>query len=57
MVLPNDTNTLDNLFGGRLLQWLDINCAMSAHRHCKRVVVTVAVNHVSFVGPSGSETS
>ena len=48
MVLPNDTNTLDNLFGGRLLQWLDINCAISAHRHCKRVVVTVAVNHVSF---------
>jgi acyl-CoA hydrolase len=51
MVLPNDTNTLDNLFGGRLLQWLDINCAISAHRHCKRVVVTVAVNHVSFDRP------
>ncbi|HQW86654.1 MAG TPA: hotdog domain-containing protein, partial [Flavobacteriales bacterium] len=47
-VLPNDTNTLGNLFGGRLLQWLDIACAISAHRHCKRVVVTVAVNHVSF---------
>lgn len=51
LVLPNDTNTLDNLFGGRLLQWLDINCAISAHRHCKRVVVTVAVNHVSFDRP------
>ncbi|MCC6400983.1 MAG: acyl-CoA thioesterase [Flavobacteriales bacterium] len=50
-VLPNDTNTLGNLFGGRLLQWLDIACAISAHRHCKRVVVTVAVNHVSFDRP------
>lgn len=51
VVLPNDTNTLGNLFGGRLLQWLDINCAISAHRHCKRVVVTVAVNHVGFDKP------
>lgn len=51
VVLPNDTNTLGNLFGGRLLQWLDISCAISAHRHCKRVVVTVAVNHVGFDRP------
>ncbi len=50
-VLPNDTNTLGNLFGGRLLQWLDINSAVSAHRHCKRVVVTIAVNNVSFDRP------
>ncbi len=51
LVLPNDTNTLDNLFGGQLLKWLDISCAISAHRHCKRQVVTVAVNHVSFDRP------
>jgi acyl-CoA hydrolase len=37
--------------GGQLLKWLDIACAISAHRHCKRVVVTVAVNHVSFDRP------
>lgn len=48
LVLPNDTNTLGNLFGGRLLQWMDINAAISAHRHCRRVVVTASVNHVSF---------
>ncbi|MBK7102577.1 MAG: acyl-CoA thioesterase [Flavobacteriales bacterium] len=48
IVLPNDTNTMNNLFGGRLLQWLDISSAISAHRHSKRVAVTVAVNHVSF---------
>jgi acyl-CoA hydrolase len=51
LVLPNDTNTLANLFGGQLLKWLDIACAISAHRHCKRVVVTVAVNHVGFDRP------
>ncbi len=51
LVLPNDTNTMGNLFGGQLLKWLDISCAISAHRHCKRLVVTVAVNHVGFDRP------
>lgn len=48
LVLPNDTNTLANLFGGQLMKWLDINSAIAAHRHSKRVVVTAAVNNVSF---------
>lgn len=48
IVLPNDTNTLGNLMGGQLLNWMDINAAISAHRHCRRVVVTAAVNNVSF---------
>ena len=47
-VLPNDTNALGNLAGGRLLHWMDITSAISAHRHCKRVVVTASVNNVSF---------
>jgi len=51
IVLPNETNTMGNLFGGQLLKWLDISCAISAHRHCRRVVVTVAVNHVGFDQP------
>ncbi len=51
MILPNDTNTLGNLFGGQLLKWLDMSCAISAHRHCKRLVVTAAVNNVSFDRP------
>lgn len=48
IVLPNDTNVLGNLMGGRLLHWMDITAAISAHRHCQRVVVTASVNHVSF---------
>ena len=34
--------------GGQLLNWMDINAAISAQRHCRRVVVTAAVNNVSF---------
>ncbi len=50
-VLPNDTNVLGNLMGGRLLHWMDICAAISAHRHCGRVVVTASVNNVSFNQP------
>jgi acyl-CoA hydrolase len=48
IVLPNDTNTLGNLMGGRLLHLMDIIAAISAHRHSHRIVVTAAVNNVSF---------
>ncbi|MCF8256313.1 MAG: acyl-CoA thioesterase [Flavobacteriales bacterium] len=48
IVLPNDTNSLGNLMGGRLLHWMDVLAAVSAHRLCKRVSVTAAVNNVSF---------
>jgi acyl-CoA hydrolase len=51
VVLPNDTNHVGNLFGGKLLQWLDISAAIAAQRHCGRVVVTAAINHVSFDNP------
>ena len=48
LVLPNDTNTLGNLFGGRLLAWMDEIAFVSANRHSKRVAVTASVNNVSF---------
>lgn len=51
IVLPNDTNTLGNLMGGQLLNWMDIVSAISAQRHCRRVVVTASVNNVSFANP------
>ena len=51
MVLPNDTNNMNNLFGGQLLKWLDMTCAISAGRHSGKVSVTAAVNNVSFDVP------
>ncbi len=51
IVLPENTNTLGNLMGGQLLHWMDIASGISAHRHCRRVVVTAAVNNVSFEHP------
>jgi acyl-CoA hydrolase len=48
LVLPNDTNTLNNLMGGRLLHWMDIVSAISAQKHSNRIVVTASVDNVSF---------
>lgn len=51
LVLPNDTNTLNNLMGGRLLHWMDIAAAISAQKHCNNIVVTASVDNVSFQHP------
>ncbi|MBK9284862.1 MAG: acyl-CoA thioesterase [Sphingobacteriaceae bacterium] len=51
VVLPNDTNHVGNLFGGKLMQWVDITAAIAAQRHCGRVVVTASINQVSFDNP------
>lgn len=51
VVLPNDTNHVGNLFGGKLMQWVDITAAIAAQRHCGRVVVTASINQVSFNKP------
>jgi acyl-CoA hydrolase len=49
LVMPNDTNPLGNLMGGRLLHLMDICSAISAQRHCNRNVVTVSVDSVEFL--------
>ena len=48
MVLPNDTNTLHNLMGGKLLHWMDIAAAIAAQKHAQKTVVTASVDSVSF---------
>ena len=48
LVLPNDTNTLNNLMGGRLLHWMDIVAAIAGQKHSNRTVVTASVDSVSF---------
>jgi acyl-CoA hydrolase len=51
LVLPNDTNTLGNLMGGKLMHWMDIAAALAAMRHCNCPVVTASVDNVSFQSP------
>jgi acyl-CoA hydrolase len=51
LVLPNDTNTLNNLMGGRLMHWMDIVSAIAAQKHSNRIVVTASVDNISFRHP------
>lgn len=51
LVLPNDTNQLGNLLGGRLMHWIDITAAIAASRHAGRVCVTASVDELNFHDP------
>lgn len=51
LVLPNDTNYLGNLMGGRLMYWMDIAAGLASQKHCNAVVVTASVDNLSFVNP------
>src|SRR5271157_943982 len=51
VVLPNDANPLGNLLGGRVMHLIDIAGAISAHRHARSQVVTVAVDNLDFLYP------
>ncbi|UPS92506.1 acyl-CoA thioesterase [Bizionia sp. M204] len=48
LVLPSETNPLNNLFGGELLARMDRAASIAARRHSRRIVVTASVNHVAF---------
>jgi acyl-CoA hydrolase len=48
IVLPGETNPLNNLFGGDLLARMDRAASIAAGRHAGQVVVTASVNHVAF---------
>lgn len=48
LVLPSETNPLNNLFGGELLARMDRAASIAARRHSRQFVVTASVNHVAF---------
>jgi acyl-CoA hydrolase len=51
LILPNDTNPLGNLLGGRLMHLIDLVAAMAALRHARTHVVTVSMDHIDFIAP------
>jgi len=51
IALPNDANPLGHLLGGRVMHLVDMAGALAAARHSRRPVVTVAVDHLTFLSP------
>ncbi len=52
VVCPNDTNPLGILQGGRLVQWMDLACAICAQNHAGFICVTASIDSVSFKTPA-----
>jgi len=51
IIFPADANALGNLFGGRLMQYIDLVGAMAASRHARAITVTASMDHLDFVAP------
>jgi len=45
-------NGTGRLFGGQLMQWIDIAAAVAARRHAGRPVVTARVDALEFLAPA-----
>jgi acyl-CoA hydrolase len=48
VVLPSDANIHGTVFGGRVMQWIDLCAAVAAGRHCRRSVVTASIDEPHF---------
>ena len=51
IIFPSDSNALGNLFGGRLMQFIDLVGAVAASRHARAITVTASMDHLDFVAP------
>lgn len=48
-VFPNDTNNQGTLYGGRLLDWIDMLGGVVAKRHSQRSIVTASIDSLNFL--------
>src|SRR5512137_1530812 len=51
LAMPTDANNLGTVFGGRIVQWMDLAGAMAARRHARTPVVTAAMDELTFQAP------
>jgi acyl-CoA hydrolase len=51
LVLPHEANVHGTVLGGTVMHWIDLAAAVTANRHCRRPVVTAAIDEMSFLAP------
>ena len=51
LVLPHEANVHGTVLGGTVMHWIDLAAAVVANRHCRRPVVTAAIDEMSFHAP------
>jgi acyl-CoA hydrolase len=52
IVFAEDINGMGRLFGGKLVEWMDVVAAVVARRHSEMEVVTVSIDKVDFAAPA-----
>lgn len=52
ILMPGDMNGYGRLFGGKLMQWIDVVAGVVARRHAGTEVTTVCVDHLEFQAPA-----
>ena len=48
ILMPSHINGTDRLFGGQLVEWIDVVAAVVARRHCESNVTTAAIDNLQF---------
>lgn len=48
ILMPSHINGSDRLFGGQLVEWIDVVAAVVARRHCGCNVTTAAIDNLQF---------
>jgi acyl-CoA hydrolase len=52
IIFPNDANPLGNIFGGRVMQLIDIVGSLSAMRHARHACITASMDRLDFLSPA-----
>ena len=52
ILIADTMNGAGRLFGGRLMEWIDVVAAVAARRHSCRNVTTAAVDSLQFAAPA-----
>ena len=52
LILPNDSNILGNVLGGKVMHLMDLCAAMSAYKFARTAVVTASVDRLDFLAPA-----
>lgn len=52
ILMQGTLNGHNRLFGGRLMEWIDVVAAVTARRHCGKNVTTAAVDSLVFKSPA-----
>lgn len=52
IIMPVDVNASYTLFGGMLMQWIDVVAGVVSRRHCEGETRTAAIDHLEFLAPA-----